>query len=94
MSEQRTIPEPLPPGSAPTQAKAWVRRLVRLMGAGFHPDTPFDEYRTPDGARSFTPSECALLEQGLATAWDILDRAGIEIYAVAEPVQRRVLLGH
>jgi len=91
MPRQRAIPEPLPATATPTQAAAWLCRLVLFVGPGFHPDTPFGEYVKPDGTPSFSSLQCDTLERGLQTVWSILDRAGRDIYDIALPVQRRML---
>lgn len=91
MPRQPDIPEPLPATATPGQAAAWVRRLVRFVGPGFHPDTTFDEYVKPDGTPSFSSRQCDTLERGLQTAWAVLDRAGRDIYSIALSVQRRML---
>ena len=68
-----------------------VQRLVRWIGPGFHPDTEFQEYVDEEGERLFDCATCAALEADLSRAWATLDAAGIGIYAVAAPVQRRML---
>jgi hypothetical protein len=68
--------------------------LVGFLGPGFHPDSAFEDYVTVDGNPCFTRDEAATLEQGLACAWELLDKADIEIYRVALTVQRRMLLAH
>ncbi len=69
----------------------YVRRLTRWIGPGFHPDTRFRDYTRDDGERCFDARTCAALEVDFARAWDTLNRAGIEIYRVALPVQQRML---
>ena len=91
MPENESVPVPLSKNASPGQASRWVRRCVRFVGAGFHPDTPFSQYVRPDGSASFTNAESQILEIGLERAWTILENAGIEIYAVALAVQRRIL---
>ena len=91
MMEGATMPEPLPEGATVKDAIRWVRNLVRFVGPGFHPDSSFCDYVTDDGVNSFTPKECRFLERELTHAWDVLDKAGVEIYRVALTVQRRLL---
>ena len=79
--------------SAPSLAecRTFVRRLTRWVGPGFHPDTPFREYALPDGARGFDRKTCQLLENSLSRATKVLDYAGVDVCAVAIPIQRRLL---
>jgi hypothetical protein len=90
MTEPR-FPQALPADASAAQARRWVRQLVLFVGTGFHPDTPFDDYVRSDGIRSFTPEQCQALEAGLKTAWEILDRAGMDIYTVAFRAHRLLL---
>lgn len=83
-----SFPEPLPASASAVQAKRWVRNLVFFVGAGFHPDTPFCDYVTPDGKPSFSPQQCQALEAGLCAAWLVLETAGFDPYAVAYRAQR------
>ena len=83
--------DPLPAGPELPQAVAWVKDLVRFVGPGFHPDTPFEDYITHDGVPSFTPRQCILLKTGLQRAWGVLDAAQKDLYAVTFRVQRLLL---
>jgi hypothetical protein len=67
--------------------------MVRYIGPGFHPDSDFCDYVSEDGKRLFTAAQCKAFERDLRRSWVALESAGIEIYAVALPVQRRLLLG-
>lgn len=91
MARQTGIPEVLPANATAAQARVWVHRLVRLIGPGFHPDTPFSDYTDQGGMPLFASVERAMLEKGLAAACQTLNRAGIDVYAVALPVQRLML---
>ena len=91
MSKSLAVFDPFPIEATSVEAAAWVRQLVRLIGAGFHPDHCFDEYVRGDGTRLFSWAECGTLAMGLNRTWAILDRAGIDLYGVALPVQRRLL---
>ena len=91
MASQTGKLDPLPAGPELSQAVAWVKDLVRFVGPGFHPDTPFEEYNTLDGAPSFTPRQCAIMKTGLQRAWSVLDAARKDLYAVAFRVQRNLL---
>lgn len=55
------------------EAKAFVRRMINRLGAGYHPDTPFNEYVTVGGwpqcqspykrgDPTFTPAEAEALQ--------------------------------
>ena len=78
--------------ASPADAVAYVRKLVRAIGPGFHPDERFANYVTvKDGMPVFTADECLRLETALRRAWRILDSAGVDIYAVGLREQRRVL---
>ena len=72
-------------------ATAWVRQIVRVIGVCFHPDEPFSSYRDESGAALFTPERCVARDADLARAWDILDSAGMDIYAIGLSEQRRIL---
>lgn len=86
------MPEPLPANATIAQAKTWIRRMVRYVGPGFHPDTPFDGYVTSDDKPLFTPEQCAQNENSLSAAWTIFDRSGVDIYAIGLSVQRRLFM--
>jgi hypothetical protein len=70
---------------------AYVEALTRWIGPGFHPDTCFREYVDGDGKKILTAATCRELEEDLGRARDGLRQAGIEIYAVALPVQRLLI---
>lgn len=72
-------------------AAEWVRDLVRFIGPGFHPDSRFSDYVTDHGRRCFTPKESRFPEGEMKLTCEILEQAGIEIYAVALPVQHQML---
>lgn len=44
-------------------AIGFIRWCVATIGRGYHPDTPFSEYVTPEGNRFFTASEAARLDE-------------------------------
>lgn len=83
----------LPSNPSVRDSSEYIRKLTRWVGAGFHPHTPFSEYVRPDGSRSFDSATCAKLQGDLAIAAATLDGAGIDVCAVALPVQRAILLG-
>jgi hypothetical protein len=86
------VPEPVAPHATAAEAASYVRRLVRFIGPGFHPDEPFENYVSGDaGRKSFTSRDCRRLRSGLMRAWRILDAAGVEIYSVGLKEQRRLL---
>ena len=92
MRNSDKMPAQISEDATAVEAALWVRRIVRFVGPGFHPDTPFDEYvRIGDGSCLFAPGEAELLQANLDRAWAILDRAGIEIYSVALRTQRQLL---
>lgn len=43
-------------------AKAFIRWCVREIGPGYHPDTPFMDYRTECGERCFSDDEARHLD--------------------------------
>ncbi|RPI61963.1 MAG: hypothetical protein EHM48_04850 [Planctomycetaceae bacterium] len=86
------LPDPISEQATAVQAAQWLRELVRFVGPGFHPDTPFSDYvNTAGGSPSFTAAQCEVLELGLKQAWTILSNAGVDVYAAALTAQRRML---
>lgn len=75
----------------PSGAKRFIRTLVRQIGPGFHPDTPMSTYVRSDNRRLFLRRDAVQFDDALATAYEILERVGIDPCAVALPVQRRLL---
>lgn len=56
----------------------------------FHPDTDFENYiALPDGEETFTESEVFTLNTAMANAFEICDKAGVDIYELCiESAQR------
>ena len=75
-----------------TEAAKFVRSLVRWVGAGFHPDTDFNDYVKGDtNARSFPTSQAARLNAELDRAFAVLGQGDEGVYAIAAPVQHALL---
>src|SRR4051794_13628156 len=73
-------------------ANTYVGRLVRSIGPGWHPEDAQDSYVDVDtGAPLLAEQQARTLSEDLARANAILDAAGVDICAVALPVQRRIL---
>lgn len=49
-------------------ARRWVRRIVLLIGAGFHPDTAPSQYIDPSGKRLLTNRQSQHLQYDLDSA--------------------------
>ena len=88
MPDLHYLPSPLPENATLVQAVRWLRRLVRYVGPGFHPDTSFHDYVRPDGSTSFTREDASTLEADLIRSFRIFSRAHAEIYAIALAAQR------
>jgi hypothetical protein len=68
--------------STPAEAVVFVRTLVQELGAGFHPDTPFDDYLDLNtGELVFNPAEVVVLEVRLEEA-----RALVDVEEIAAPL--------
>lgn len=91
MSQPSALLDLLPVEATSVEVAAWVRRLVRFIGPCFHPDQDFEQYLRGDGQRLFAPVECDRLAKNLKRAWVIFDHAGVDLYGIALPVQRRML---
>lgn len=81
------------PADADVEAtKAYVRQLVRTIGPGWHPEDPQDSYVNLDtGAPVLTNRQSTRLSSDVRCATRILAVAGIDICAVALPVQKALL---
>lgn len=81
------------PADADVEAtKAYVRRLVRTIGPGWHPEDRQDSYVDFEtGMPSFNSEQCALLSSDVARASALLAAAGTDICDVALPAQRKLL---
>ena len=74
------------------ESVAWLRRVAKAIGPGFHPDTPATDYIL--GATDeplFDAEEAACLDADLDRAFKLLEAAGRDPYVVAARVQRRLL---
>ncbi len=65
-------------------AVRWLRRTVRSIGAGFHIDTPPDEYVDEAGRASFCPADARRLARGLDIAARVLGRENFENLCLQE----------
>jgi len=64
------------------QAQAVVRKLIKKLGLGFHPDTPISDYvETRTGKPSFSPAETQRLQRQIDCAFQTLGVPGIHDYA-------------
>lgn len=74
------------------QAIAWLRGVTKAIGPGFHPDTPGADYlHGESGAALLTPEQAQRLDADLDRAFELLEAAGRDPYAIAGRVQRRLL---
>ena len=80
--------------SSKAAARAAVRKLVKEMGMGFHPDTPMKEYVDDNRRLIFSAREAARHQAVLDRAHAVL---GDEVYTVAldamEPARQKILAG-
>jgi hypothetical protein len=54
-----------------------------IVGAGFHPDTPFTDYiNTETGEPTFTPEQSDLYDTLLDKAFNVCSALGEDIYAI------------
>ncbi len=78
--------------SSKAAARAAVRKLVKDMGMGFHPDTPMEEYVDDSRRPIFSAKEAARRQAILDRAHAVL---GDEVYSVAldamEPARQKIL---
>jgi hypothetical protein len=81
----------VPKGASAVTAAAWLQRLVRYIGPGFHCDTRFKDYVTGDGAMCFTRAASRSLARGQVRVSKILGEAGIDEYSIALREVRRML---
>jgi hypothetical protein len=54
-------------------AVRFVQWCVKMLGLGYHPDTPFADYVDRDGRATFTPAEAARLEEAGEQAFAFCD---------------------
>lgn len=54
-------------------AEAFVRWCCRIIGGGFHPDTPFSDYQEVDGSPTFDPADEVTLQAHMDAAFGLLD---------------------
>ena len=78
---------PKPPRAAvlrlvplPVTCSDWVRHVARVIGPGFHPDTPGVDYLKDDGERLFTDADAERYDAGMALALTVL---GDRVYEIA-----------
>lgn len=80
--------------SSKAAARAAVRKLVKEMGMGLHPDTPMKEYVDDNRRPIFSAREAARRQAVLDRAHAVL---GDEVYTVAldamEPARQKILAG-
>ena len=82
----------LPVSPTPSQARTWLRAVVRAIGPGFHPDTdPSDYLDRTSGTRLFSRREAARLGRGLRAAEAILAGSRCDIYETCARVQQKLL---
>ena len=80
--------------SSKAAARTAIRKLVKEMGMGFHPDTPMKEYVDDNRRPIFSAREAARHQAVLDRAHAVL---GDEVYTVAldamEPARQKILAG-
>ena len=80
--------------SSKAAARTAIRKLVKEMGMGFHPDTPMKEYVDDSRRPIFSAKEAARRQAVLDRAHAVL---GDEVYTVAldamEPARQKILAG-
>jgi hypothetical protein len=81
--------DPNLPARADEEAcKAWLRRLCRDFGLGFHPDTPASDYTNGEGL-PFLPDVVTALDDSMDRAFEILDNE--TLYTVCAEVAEIML---
>ena len=74
------------------QALAWLRGITKAIGPCFHPDTPGADYLHGDTDEPLlTEEQARRLDEDLDRAFELLEAAGRDPYAIAGKVQRRLL---
>ncbi|WP_180137166.1 hypothetical protein [Desulfoluna butyratoxydans] len=64
----------LHPNATVQDVERWIKKTIKLIGPGFHFDTPASEYVKSDtGERSFSDEECVSLNNGIQRAFQLLD---------------------
>lgn len=76
---------------------AWLRKVTRWIGPGFHPENPGEQYVALDEngglIRSFSPALCELLDADLDRCYAVLEPLGKDPCSIAIKVQRRLIAG-
>lgn len=66
-------------------ARRWLRRAVRLIGPGFHPEAAPSQYESLSGEPTFTSRQARLLEYDLQRAEQVLGQPVFE--SISQTVQ-------
>jgi hypothetical protein len=61
----------LPKDADAEAAEKWLRKLVRSIGFGFHPDTPGKDYVGPEAQR-FSDAQCKALDESVERLFALL----------------------
>lgn len=71
-------------------ARRFVCAVTRLVGTGFHPDTPFSDYISHGKVATvtFDAQTASSLQEAFDQAVALLEQAGIDPCEVALPVQQ------
>jgi hypothetical protein len=73
-------------------AVVFIRRLTKVIGPGFHPDSPAADYvNTEDNQPLFSEGVAKRLDDDEGRCFELLGAVGRDPYAVAIKVQRRLL---
>lgn len=64
--------------------RQFISQCFKELGAGFHPDTPFNDYiKASTGELTYTAAEALYREEKMGHAMDWCDENGIDIYDLA-----------
>ncbi|WP_410220753.1 hypothetical protein [Pedobacter sp.] len=64
------------------QARRFISECFHELKLNFHPDTPFEDYRTSQGKARFNEQEQQLLERSLDDCLNVCEREKADIYKV------------
>jgi hypothetical protein len=64
-------------------AREFICDCERLVGLGFHPDTRFEDYITPDREPSFSADDAGILDARMDEAFAVMDEAHVDPYEMS-----------
>ena len=62
--------------------KEFFNHLVNERQVVFHPDDPFEDYKSQDGQRVFTQKECVVYNRLMDESFEACEKYGTDIYAL------------